>query len=400
MSVKLNIGGGTHIFDGYTTVDRKVGLEAYPLAWPDESVDEIRASHILEHFSRPEVPLVLRDWARVLKPGGVLRIAVPDFETLLNDYLDDPLFEAYLFGGQTDENDFHKVLFTRDKLKLQMEQAGFEDIKQWVDVLGDTASAHLSLNLMGVKGMEPSKELKVSAIMSVPRCGLNASRGIMEKAFGAHGIPIHTSTGAFWGQCMQRMMEVCVEDDIDVIVTVDYDSVPTKDMVAQLLINLCQRDDIDALAALQPRRGGDTPLLTAGKAKGVVTDGNPILVTTAHFGLTALRVESLREVEKPWFFGQPNSKGEWVADNEKMDPDIWFWHQWRKAGFNIYVDPTIRVGHLEERVAYFDDKMKVQRCTVPEWRDRFLGKEGKGCHSSPSNETTTVTSQETQLTSG
>ena len=79
-SVRLNLGSGRTPIPGWTNVDIKAGGSAYPLTqYADGSVDEIRASHILEHFSHHEVALVLREWVRVLKRGGKLYIAVPDF---------------------------------------------------------------------------------------------------------------------------------------------------------------------------------------------------------------------------------------------------------------------------------------------------------------------------------
>ena len=49
----------------------------------DNSIDEVYASHVLEHLGfREELPKALREIWRVLKPGGVLKISVPDFERL------------------------------------------------------------------------------------------------------------------------------------------------------------------------------------------------------------------------------------------------------------------------------------------------------------------------------
>ena len=78
--LKLNIGAGSTIISGFTPIDRKLGSEAYPLSYPDNSVDEIRASHILEHFSFAHAQQALKEWTRVLKPGGRIRIAVPDLD--------------------------------------------------------------------------------------------------------------------------------------------------------------------------------------------------------------------------------------------------------------------------------------------------------------------------------
>ena len=85
--VKLNLGGGEVEIPGYVNIDRKNGQEAYPLEYADESVDEIRASHLLEHFPHSKSVEVVREWARVLKPGGILKVAVPNFDYIIENYV-------------------------------------------------------------------------------------------------------------------------------------------------------------------------------------------------------------------------------------------------------------------------------------------------------------------------
>jgi predicted SAM-dependent methyltransferase len=117
-SLKLNIGSGETQLPGFTNIDRRDGKEAYPLEYDTDSVDEIRASHILEHFSFREAITVLEEWVRVLKPGGLIRIAVPDVDKCLKSMHKNRLF--YLMGGQTDENDFHKSAWDENRLKSYM----------------------------------------------------------------------------------------------------------------------------------------------------------------------------------------------------------------------------------------------------------------------------------------
>ena len=54
----------------------------------DRSVDVVYHSHMLEHLDRAVVPHFLQEAFRVLRPGGVHRIVVPDLERLVNRYLD------------------------------------------------------------------------------------------------------------------------------------------------------------------------------------------------------------------------------------------------------------------------------------------------------------------------
>jgi SAM-dependent methyltransferase len=59
-----------------------------PFPWPDASADAIYASHLLEHLSREEGACFLRECRRVLRPGGILRVVVPDFRALVDGYLE------------------------------------------------------------------------------------------------------------------------------------------------------------------------------------------------------------------------------------------------------------------------------------------------------------------------
>lgn len=153
--MNLNIGGGATEIAGYVNVDKCKGLEAYPLAFQSESVDVVRASHILEHFSYRQTEAVLAEWVRVLKPGGILAIAVPDFDFILDKFVngnpDNLPLVGYLMGGQADENDFHKHIFTRESLEEYMRTAGIINIQRWESKAGDCAEYACSLNLMGVK---------------------------------------------------------------------------------------------------------------------------------------------------------------------------------------------------------------------------------------------------------
>jgi len=80
--VKLNLGCGPDHFKGWVNVDSSpdekpdVVADVIDLPFEDNSVDEIFASHILEHVDW-RVP-ALEEWHRVLRPGGVIVVIVPD----------------------------------------------------------------------------------------------------------------------------------------------------------------------------------------------------------------------------------------------------------------------------------------------------------------------------------
>ena len=387
--IKLNIGAGTTVIDGFTPVDRKNGEDAYPLPkYGDGSVDEIRASHILEHFGFAEVPKVVQEWVRILKPGGRLRIAVPNFDWIA-DHRDDPKTPFYLFGGQTDRDNFHRSMWRKGHLEKLLEDVGLERIAEWDGEQIDTASLPVSLNREGYKPngkaaevpaeaqdaptiQIPQNQVKIVAVLSMPRLGFNDAWGCIVDALAPWRIPVRRWTGAYWGQCMQNMLETCVEDGLDMILTLDYDTMFTSKHFDRLLGSMCRNSKIDAIAALQAHRGKPTPLMAKEGCLEAATDRGPFLVDTAHFGMTLLRVDALQDVEKPWMQGQPDKFGSW--GEERMDADVFFWHQWKKAGKTLFVDPNVRVGHLATMVRGFTPQMEFEVLTVPEWRAREVDK--------------------------
>ena len=129
-ALKLNIGAGPVRIEGYTDIDRLNGDEAYPLTgYEDDSVEEIRASHILEHFGHGEIQAVMTEWIRVLKPGGKIYVAVPNFGYIAEQYQRaDPkgkprlMLFSFAMGGQTTPDDFHRSAWDETMLRdLMME---------------------------------------------------------------------------------------------------------------------------------------------------------------------------------------------------------------------------------------------------------------------------------------
>ena len=149
--MKLNLGSGKTPLEGYTNLDGATGDSIYPLGYAD--LDEIRASHVLEHFSRIESVDVVRDWASCLKPGGILKIAVPSFDLVVDLSKTNKViaehFEMIIMGGQVDSLDYHKSLWNFDKLEQVLKHVGLSDIKPWVSEVSDCASYPISVNLQG-----------------------------------------------------------------------------------------------------------------------------------------------------------------------------------------------------------------------------------------------------------
>ena len=124
------------------------------LPFKDESVDLIYASHLLEYFDREEAVEVLSEWRRVLRyppggPGGVLRLAVPDFETMVILYLWKKEYKLESFLGplygkinmetvHMEDNRFkesktvyHKTTYDLDSLEELLKSVGMENIHKY-----------------------------------------------------------------------------------------------------------------------------------------------------------------------------------------------------------------------------------------------------------------------------
>jgi len=89
--LKLNLGAGFEVIEGWMSLDAQAGGTTLnllrPLPFDDASVDFAFLAHVLEHFYFPlEAFGVLREIRRILKPGGVLRIIVPDIGQCLLAY--------------------------------------------------------------------------------------------------------------------------------------------------------------------------------------------------------------------------------------------------------------------------------------------------------------------------
>jgi predicted SAM-dependent methyltransferase len=86
--MRLNLGCADWKLPGFHNIDLPhVDLGRFPWPWEDETVDEILASHILEHFTLDGGERFLSECYRVLKPRGVLHIAVPDMDKFIDAHL-------------------------------------------------------------------------------------------------------------------------------------------------------------------------------------------------------------------------------------------------------------------------------------------------------------------------
>lgn len=154
--MKINLGCGKNYIPGFVHVD----LDEHPHIdhrsnvkdlsfFKNNTADLIYSSHTLEYFDRNEINSVLAEWYRVLKPNGILRIAVPDFEAIVKVYekyndLDHqgilgPLYGFWPYKSTRDKIDvfYHKTTYDFNSLEKVLKHAGFKNVEryQWQNTI-------------------------------------------------------------------------------------------------------------------------------------------------------------------------------------------------------------------------------------------------------------------------
>lgn len=179
--IRLNLGCGGSPLADYINVDMdslETLRERYPqqrfsdslqvhdydifnLPYADGTVDEIRADSLIEHLPFVDEPRFFYEVKRVLKPGGLLRLATPDFEAAVKEWLaakdewkefyrDDPeairdkhwfgqysystenrwgYLTAMIFGSQNGAGQFHTNCYTEAKLRAVLTYLGFKELE-------------------------------------------------------------------------------------------------------------------------------------------------------------------------------------------------------------------------------------------------------------------------------
>jgi predicted SAM-dependent methyltransferase len=170
-----------HLGCGYVIHPRFINVDVLPLRhvhyvqsverlhrFRDDSVDLIYSSHCLEHFSHQAVPSILVEWRRVLKPGGILRLSVPDFDAILKIYQDNGFsvesIQATLMGGQDYASNYHKIIFNHGSLTRLFKDAGFVNLTAWQPGADElTAFADWSNRKVKIGGKEYDVSLNLQA---------------------------------------------------------------------------------------------------------------------------------------------------------------------------------------------------------------------------------------------
>jgi len=133
---RINLGSGNDYLDGWINVDidpnTKVDVvadlsEKFP--FPDLSINEIKASDILEHFTKEDGLVFLHECHRVLRENGKIFIRTHDLNSIYKSFSNDPLVLTHFIYGDTSETGIfgaHKYAYTEESLRFTLKKVGFE----------------------------------------------------------------------------------------------------------------------------------------------------------------------------------------------------------------------------------------------------------------------------------
>ena len=173
----LHIGCGSNILPApFENLDARdfEGVDHISLAenlkqFEDNTFDMKDGSHVLEHYARNDVEAVLKEWVRVVKVDGIVRVSTPSFKSAIQIYEQTGKLEYILgpvIGGQTYDFEFHYCLFDERTLTALMKKCGLTAIHPWLYTRTEhsdywdfsqavTSGIQISLNLEGRKRETP-----------------------------------------------------------------------------------------------------------------------------------------------------------------------------------------------------------------------------------------------------
>ena len=146
--MKLHLGCWHRFIPGFIHVDLcdmehidyKSSIDNLSM-FEDNSISLIYSSHSFEYFDKIKAGDVLAEWCRVLKPGGTLRLAVPDFDQLIEVYSKTNNLDAILgplYGRMIINTDngkkvtlYHKTVYNFESLKTILNKHGFFNVSKY-----------------------------------------------------------------------------------------------------------------------------------------------------------------------------------------------------------------------------------------------------------------------------
>lgn len=142
--LRLHLGSGGHPLEGWVNVD-VLGMEpdlywdlGRGLPFPDGCAEAVFLEHVIEHFTLADDLDLLAECSRVLGPGGIVRLGVPDFGRYMQSYASDGAFidrerpgrpTRLLAAGEVALGHGHRSVWDCETLVLLLEEGGFTDAR-------------------------------------------------------------------------------------------------------------------------------------------------------------------------------------------------------------------------------------------------------------------------------
>jgi predicted SAM-dependent methyltransferase len=136
-NLRLHLGCGKVRLEGFVNIDHRatsatdLECDILQLPFDDNTAARIETYHVIEHLGRHEAVRAVREWHRVLAPGGVLVIECPDFDTACCEYLNGRQERIdNIFGLQRFDGDSHRFGYNFPRLEGLLAECGFQSIVQ------------------------------------------------------------------------------------------------------------------------------------------------------------------------------------------------------------------------------------------------------------------------------
>jgi ubiquinone/menaquinone biosynthesis C-methylase UbiE len=166
--MKLEIGPGDNPMPGeWETIGYEAKWGEQRLPFDDNTFDEVYASHVLEHVPWYNTVIALRDVHRILKPGGLAEFWVPNFEFIVQCYLDRRCGDHWrrknqdghymnwvqgrLFTYGPGPDNWHHAAFDSQHLTKVMQEAGFANPVTTTKRTRGTSHGNIDLGVKATK---------------------------------------------------------------------------------------------------------------------------------------------------------------------------------------------------------------------------------------------------------
>lgn len=149
--LKLQLGSGMRSKEGWLNIDLRESADLTldlrePLPFDNNSCSIIYSEHFMEHVDYPEpVTSLVKETFRVLKPGGILSVVVPDIEMVLRSYVlggteeyyaeqrkynPDYRFHMQFINYNFRQRGEHKYCYDFETLRDLLESCGFTNVRR------------------------------------------------------------------------------------------------------------------------------------------------------------------------------------------------------------------------------------------------------------------------------